>query len=284
MNEVTVDGCRLCYVERGEGPETVVLSHSYLVDHRHFDQQIEALAASYRVIAYDHRGHGLSDKPTTGYSMERIYADGVGLVEALDCGPVHWAGLSTGGFVGMRMAVRRPDLLKSLVLMDTAAGAEPRFNQLKYRALFVVLRFFGLRPVMGAAMRGLFGRRFLTDPAHKDEREMWEARIRENDISAIISFGKSIFARDDVTREIAAITMPTLVLVGSDDESTPPPAARKLAAAIPNSQLEIIEGAGHLSTVDGAEAVTASLLSFLAQVRGDAARGWGSSSATQETA
>ncbi|MBW2525565.1 MAG: alpha/beta fold hydrolase [Deltaproteobacteria bacterium] len=165
MPEITVDdGVRLHYAERGKGDETVVLSHSYLVDHRHFEPQIEALSERYRVLAYDHRGHGQSDCPRDGYSMERIYADGVAFLEAMDCGPVHWMGLSTGGFVGMRIAYRRPELLQSLVLMDTAAGAEPTLKHLKYRGMFFVLQRFGIEPVLGGAMSALFGKTFLRDP------------------------------------------------------------------------------------------------------------------------
>jgi 3-oxoadipate enol-lactonase len=92
------DGARLFYEERGRGSETVVLSHSYLLDHRHYQGQIEALAERYRVVAYDHRGHGKSDKPWRGYSMEAIYRDGLAVLDQLGIERCHWVGLSTGGF------------------------------------------------------------------------------------------------------------------------------------------------------------------------------------------
>ena len=204
MPVVTVDAnVQLHYTEHGEGDETIVLSHSYLVDHRHFEPQIEALKSRYRVLAYDHRGHGRSDKPPDGYSMERIYGDGVAFLEALDTGPVHWIGLSTGGFVGMRIALRRPELLRSLVLMDTAADGEPVFNQVKYRAMFLILRAFGVGPVLDASMKAMFGRAFLKDPDRAEERARWRQRLKDNDFQALIGFGKAIFSRDDVTNQLA---------------------------------------------------------------------------------
>ena len=125
MPDFLIDGTRLHYTEVGDGPETVVFSHSYLLDHHHFDAQIAALAGRFRVLAYDHRGHGQSDRPRGTCSMEHIYSDGVRVAELLGRGPVHWVGRSTGGYVGLRFAIRRPELLRSLVLMDTAAGPEP---------------------------------------------------------------------------------------------------------------------------------------------------------------
>jgi len=81
MPEVTVNGVRLFYEETGSGPETLVFSHSYLVDSTHFAPQIEALSDRYRCIAYDHRGHGRSQAPKGGYDMENLYADAVALIE-----------------------------------------------------------------------------------------------------------------------------------------------------------------------------------------------------------
>jgi 3-oxoadipate enol-lactonase len=96
MSEITVNGVTLFYEEQGAGADTVVFSHSYLVDSTQFAPQIEALSDRYRCIAYDHRGHGRSQVTEGGYDMENLYADAVGLIEALHCAPCHFVGLSTG--------------------------------------------------------------------------------------------------------------------------------------------------------------------------------------------
>ncbi len=154
MPTIEVDGTSLFYIDEGGGDEVVVFSHSYLMDYRHFAPQIEALSAHYRVIAYDHRGHGQSGKLSQDYSMEIIYQDGLDLLDALGIESCHWIGLSTGGFVGMRIAIRRPERLRSLVLMDTSAETEPSVGRWKYSAMFALVRLAGFGPVMGTAMTG----------------------------------------------------------------------------------------------------------------------------------
>src|SRR3546814_10884691 len=99
----------------------------------------------YRVIAYDHRGQGRSaDDAATSISMETVYADAVALIEALKLGAVHFAGLSMGGFVAMWLGARRPDLIRSLILMATSAAPEPPEHVPKYRKLHFIARWLGL--------------------------------------------------------------------------------------------------------------------------------------------
>lgn len=265
MPEITANGVRLSFVERGSGAETVVFSHSYLVDSRQFEAQIAALEGRYRVLAYDHRDHGASERVGGAYGMEDLYADAVAFLEATCDGPVHWVGLSTGGFAGVRLGIRRPDLVRSLVLMDTSAEAEPRRNRAKYAVMLAALPWIGFRPLIGETMRALFGPRFLHDPGRREERELWKARIMANDPAALARFGRAIFSRDDLAAEAARISVPTLVVVGERDRAKPPAEARRLAAAIPGARLEVIPHAGHLSTIEEPEAVNAVLRSFLDQ-------------------
>ena len=85
--DIEVNGVRLHYVDQGSGSEAVVFSHSYLVDWSHFKPQIDALSGRYRCIAFDHRGHGASERPKAGYDMENIYEDAIAFIEAMDCAP-----------------------------------------------------------------------------------------------------------------------------------------------------------------------------------------------------
>lgn len=263
MPEIETPGARLSFVERGSGKETVVFSHSFLVDHRHFEPQIAALEDRYRVLAYDHRDHGESERIPEPYSMEDIYADAVAFLEATCDGPVHWVGLSTGGFVGVRLGIRRPELLRSLVLMDTSAEAEPWRNRLKYHLMLTALEWIGFRPLIGETMKAMFGPRFLTRPERQEERELWKGRITANEPAALARFGRAIFSRNDLREEAIRISVPTLVLVGECDRAKPVPEARRLAEAIPGARVEIIPRAGHLCTIEEPEAVNSALSSFL---------------------
>ena len=265
MPTVELPGVRLSFVDRGSGPQTVVFSHSFLVDHRHFEAQIAAIEGSYRVLAYDHRDHGDSARAAAAYGMEALYEDAVAFVEATCNGPVHWVGLSTGGFVGVRLGIRRPDLLRSLVLMDTSAEAEPWLNRLKYKLMLAVLPWIGFRPLIGETMKTMFGPDFLRDPDRREERELWKARMMANEPAALARFGRAIFSRDDLMDQVGRIAVPTLVVVGERDRAKPPAEARRLAEAIPGARLEIIPRGGHLCTIEEPDAVTEVLTAFLGE-------------------
>jgi len=266
MPEIQVNGTTLHYRDEGEGGEVVVFAHSYLMDHRHFDPQIKALSAHYRVIAYDHRGHGQSDKTSKDNSMETIYEDGVGLLDALGIESCHWVGLSTGGFVGMRIAIRRPKRLRSLVLMDTSADPEPTLGRLKYTGMFALVRVAGFGPVLGTAMQALFGKTFMSDDRYKSEREEWRERLAANDARAVIRFGLGIFARESVLDAFPGISTRTLVIVGEEDEATPLSKAKRMAEAIPGARLEVIPKAGHICTLSDPARVNTLLEEFLSEV------------------
>ena len=126
MPHLTTNGVSFHYEDtRGAGP-AIVFSHGLLMSGRMFSAQMQALSDRYRCVAYDHRGQGESSDPGGRvHDMETCYRDAVAVIEALDARPCHFVGLSMGGFVGMRLAARRPDLLYSLTLMETSAEPEP---------------------------------------------------------------------------------------------------------------------------------------------------------------
>lgn len=269
MPEVSVNGVKLFYEDTGKGAETVVFSHSYLVDHRHFERQIEVLSERFRVLAFDHRGHGRSEIPPNGYDIESLYQDALGFIEAMDVKPCHFVGLSTGGFIGLRLGIRRPDLLRSLVLMDTATDCEPLPNRLKYNALFLGLRVLGFRPLMGQALKAMFGPKFLRDGDRRAEVELWSQRISDNDPTAVIRFGRGIFSRPSVEDQLGEITTPTLVIAGEHDHAIPLHRMRPMVDGIAGARLTVIPHAGHLCTIEEPEAVNAALVQFLVE-RADA--------------
>src|SRR5512143_1799142 len=167
MPTLAVDGIDLHYEERGSGTP-IVFSHGLLWTGGMFDAQVTALSSRYRCIAYDHRGQGRSGTSPRPYDMERLTADAATLIEKLGAAPCHFVGLSMGGFVGMRLAARRPELLRTLTLVETAADSEPRWNIPKYRAMALVGRVAGFGPVVGAVMKIMFGATFLRDPARAE--------------------------------------------------------------------------------------------------------------------
>lgn len=275
MPTLTTNGVTLYYEDTGSPPdttrqsaETIVFSHGLLWSGHMFHKQVAALRDRYRVITYDHRGQGRSELTPTGYDMDTLYQDAVGLIEQLGTGPVHFAGLSMGGFVGMRLAARRPDLLRSLLLLETSAEAEPAENVPKYRTLCTVVKWLGTWAVAGPVMTIMFGQTFLHDPARADERQYWTAQLKQNKRS-IVRAVNGVIDRRPIWPELSQISRPTLVVVGDEDVATKPPKAQRIHEAIAGSRLVVVPRAGHTSSVEEPEAVNQAILSFLESIAGE---------------
>ena len=256
---------RLHVEDTGGGGPPVLFAHGLLWDTRLFAPQVAALRGRHRCIAYDHRGQGRSEVTPDGYDMDTLAADAAALIERLGVAPVHFVGLSMGGFVGLRLAIRRPELLRSLVLIDTAAAPEAPAKIPRYRLLNFVARWFGFRPVVGRVMPILFGQTFLTDPARGAERDEYRSRLLALDRIGTPRAVRGVIERAGVEGELHRIRTPTLVIVGEEDVATPPAKAEALAAGIADARLVRIAGAGHTSTLEKPAAVNAALLDFLAR-------------------
>ncbi len=254
---------RLYYEEAGSGPETIVFSHGLLWSHRMFRAQIDHLKDRYRVIAYDHRGQGQSEVTEAGYDMDTLTEDARALLDGLGIGRCHFAGLSMGGFVAMRMAIRHPERLQSLMLLETSAQAEPEENVPRYRTLNRIVKLLGTWAVKKPVMKIMFGDPFLNDPNRKEERKKWGRELTGNS-KKIIRAVQGVIDREAVSPDqLKTITCPTLIIVGSEDIATVPAKSEYLAKYIPNARLVEIPRAGHTSTVEEPERVNREIDGFL---------------------
>jgi pimeloyl-ACP methyl ester carboxylesterase len=251
LRRLTVDDGQSLAVEDsgGQGP-VVVFSHGLLFSRRMFEAQVAALSGRYRCIAYDHRGQGDSSMPPGDViPLERCTEDAVALIERMKLGSVRWVGLSMGGMVGMRLAARRPDLISSLSLLNTSAGAEDPRALPRFRLLMLAARTLGPSWVMGQAMRSLFGRSFLADPARAALRERWRSELvaLPRGITAACA---GVFGRASALAELPSIRCPTLVIAGEEDVATRPACSEEIARAIPGARLELLRQTGHSSTIE----------------------------------
>lgn len=264
MPHFTSNGVSFYYEDTGGTGPAIVFSHGLLMSSRMWRAQIDAFKGRYRCIAYDHRGQGQSSDPGgRSHDMETCYRDAVAVIEGIDARPCHFVGLSMGGFVGMRLAARRPDLLYSLSLLETTAEAEPADNVPRYRKLALVAGWLGTRFVVDRVMPILFGRTFLTDPKMAEVRASWRAEIASSPRS-IVRAVRGVIERAGVMDEVASVRLPTLVMVGEEDVATPPPKARRIQQLVPGARLVRIAAAGHSSPVEQPAEVTKALSDFFA--------------------
>lgn len=260
MPYLSINGANIYYEISGKGTETIVFSHGLLWSGQMFHKQVAYFQENYRCVTYDHRGQGKSEVTKHGYDMDELYEDAVALIEALDLAPCHFVGLSMGGFIGMRLAARRPDLLRTLILMETSANEEAFKG--KYKKLNFIAKLFGIGIVADKVMPIMFGQTFLNDPYRTGERNKWRKILADNKRSITKSV-TGVITRKAVLEELKSIEMPTLILVGDEDVATPVSKAEEISHHIINSKLVVLEGAGHSSSIETPDQVNALIGDFI---------------------
>ena len=267
MPKIAVNGTTLYYEDTGGSGEPILFGHGLLWNTALFAPQVAALKDRYRCIAFDHRGQGQSaDDKRSDIGMDLLTDDVAALIAALNLGPVHYCGLSMGGFVGMRLAARHPDLVRSLILCDTSADAEVAGNLGKYRQLCFFARWLGPAFIVKKIMPIMFGRTVLADPARAADRAFWLGQLAKNRRSVWRAIN-GVINRAGVYDELKNIKAPTLMLVGEEDVATVPAKAERIAGGIANARLVKIAKAGHSSTVEQPQAVNQAIDRFLAENR-----------------
>jgi 3-oxoadipate enol-lactonase len=245
-------------VEGPEGGPIVVLSPSLGSDLRMWNTQASALAeAGYRVVRYDHRGHGKSPAPAGPYTLDELGADALALLDRLGADRVQWVGLSLGGMVGMWLATQAPERLGRLVLCCTSAKLGPREM---WDDRIATVRAGGMATQAGPATQ-----RWLTDgfrAANPDAVALTEDMITTTPDEGYIAC--CVAVRDmDLTNGLPSIGAPTLVIAGAQDEATPAEHTDLIAAAIPGARLEVLDPGAHLVAVEQAERVTELVIEHL---------------------
>lgn len=260
MPYLSCNQARIFYKESGTGNETIIFSHGLLFDHRMWDAQVSHFQDNYHCIVYDHRGQGLSEMAGSE-DMDTLYEDAAVLIESLSKGrPVHFVGLSMGGFIGMRLAARKPHLLKTLTLLDTSADPEP--NKFKYHLLNTIFKLGGAPLVINKIIRILFGKSSLCDPSKREIIRFWKANIRAYP-STISKAVEGVIQRHGIANELLHITLPTLIAVGEEDVATIPAKSEQIHRAIKGSKLIHIPRAGHTSCIEQPESVNKIINDFI---------------------
>ncbi len=253
-------GVEIFCEESGAGPP-VVLGHSFLCSGRMWREQIPALAAKFRVINPDLRGHGRSGHVLHPFSLYDALADVIAVLDHLDIERATWCGLSIGGMVALRAALVHPERVTALILMDTDAGRENPWHTLKYRAMGAGARIMGLRPFLGSITQLMFGSTTRREnPALVSE---WKTQFADVHVPSVLCCLEALMQRDSLLGRLHEIRVPALVLVGEEDRSLPVALSRRIHDGLRASTFGVIPAAGHLSPLERPAQVTDALLGFL---------------------
>lgn len=248
--KIEINGALIHYQIQGKGSETIVFAHGLLWSEKIFKNQIAAFQDRYRCLSFDFRGQGQTAVTRSGYDLETLYADTTALIEALGAAPGHFVGVSMGGMIGLRIAARRPELIKSLALLATSADAETEENRKRYRTLAFIARMFGLRVIANRVMPVVFGKSFLNDPQRVELKRQWRRNLIANRRIGIARAAMGVIEREPVHGELNKISAPTLVARGDEDMAISLEQAKRIHSRIAGSKLAIIPRAGHTPTVE----------------------------------
>ncbi|WP_068825668.1 alpha/beta fold hydrolase [Pseudomonas sp. BMS12] len=252
--------CQLHYEDRGQG-EPVLLVHGLGSSIQDWEYQIPHLLQTRRVLAIDLRGHGRSGKPRQRYSMSLFAGDVAALIEHLGLQRVHLVGISMGGMVGFQLGVERPELLRSLTIVNSA----PEVKVKKAADLWQLAKRWSLSRLLSLETigRGL-GRILFPYPEQAELRAKVEQRWAQNDKRAYLASLDAIIGWG-VRERLSAITCPTLVISG-DRDYTPVSLKEAYVAELADARLLVIERSRHATPMDQPQRFNAALDDFLAQV------------------
>lgn len=264
----TIDGPggRLHYLDEGRGDPPVVLLHAFPLTAQMWGSQLEALGPSHRVVAPDLRGFGRSAVPAhrSAYSVDAWAEDVVALLAVLGVEPVVMVGLSMGGYVAFALLRRRPEALAGLLLADTRASSdtdEIRTRRKEQQDLLeaaeqpVDLADWLLEPLVGPT-------------SSRREEVLATARdlLSVNRTEGVIGGLEALKNRPDSTGDLARIAVPTTVVVGDQDQLSPPDVAEAMAGAIADARLVVVPDAGHLTNLENPAVFNQALEELLARV------------------
>lgn len=260
MPFVQVNGINISYQIFGEG-QPLLFIHGLGSSGRDWEMQYAHFSKKYQVIVFDLRGHGQSDKPQGPYSVPMFAEDCAQLVRSLEIDQVHVVGISMGGMIALQMAVDFPELVNSLVVVNTGpelvVHSVNDLIQLWQRIL--VIRLVGMRK-----LGEILSKRLFPKLEQEEIREIFVQRSAENDSRAYISSLKGMVGWSVLDR-LNQINCPTLI-IASDNDYTPVEVKQPFLEHIPNAHLAVIRDSHHAVIVECPDEFNRILEEFLRQV------------------
>jgi pimeloyl-ACP methyl ester carboxylesterase len=265
MPKVVCNNVLLHYEERGDGVPLVFL-HGLAGDHLYWQGQMRTFARRFRCLAPDNRDAGQSGPAVAPYTIGDLAADVAGLLDALGLPDAHLAGLSLGGMIALELAVAYPSVVRSLFLVGTVGRADDWFKATLDIYSHIRRQVADTAGFLRALLPFLVSHRFFESP---NKIEWLQAFLRQCAFPQTIDgFFRQLEAirEHDILERASTVRCPVLVVVGEDDQITPPRYAEQLARCIPQARLHILPGVGHSPVLEDASSFSRLLLDFLRSV------------------
>ncbi len=261
QEKISANGIKLAVQRNGEG-YPLILIHGLASSMSLWAGLDQSQLEGVQIISYDLRGHGASERATGAHTLAKHVADLKGLLSALSISRAVFAGLSLGGMIATELAASNPEMVSALALLDTTA-AFPQETRNLFFEMASSASFNGMAAITDKFLQLSFSPRFM------EENPKMVATIRKGMLASdagSIAAASRMVAKIDLRQRLNDIHCPTTVLVGEQDQLTPPDLAQELVTGIQGAQLHVIPESGHASPVEQPQAVT-TLLSELVKTR-----------------
>lgn len=258
---IEVDDFTVCYNDAGEGVIPVIFIHGFPFDKSMWQPQMEALKENNRVISYDIRGFGKSTSGIKKATIEQFADDLIGFMHALHIDKAMVCGLSMGGYIVLNAALRFPNRFAALILSDTQCIADTAEGIIKRKENIKLIQDGGMEQFTEAFISKIFS------PVTISEQKKIVHQVRvvmlQTAAVVIISTLNALAEREEVCSGLNKLTLRVLILCGNDDQITPLAQSELMYRQIVNSNLQIIENAGHVSNLEQPEVFNSILSKFI---------------------
>jgi 3-oxoadipate enol-lactonase len=262
MATASVNGITISYTDSGGDGQAVVLSHGFLMDSSMFDPQVAALAPEFRVITWDERGFG-GTAATEPFSFWDSAADVLGLLDHLGIERAVLGGMSQGGFISLRAALKAPDRVRALILIDSQAGLEDPAAVPAYEQMEQIWMEQGPAPVQDVVAAIILGQ-----PDGPVDYAPWFAKWASADKDGFRLAFRCLMDRDDITGRLGEIGCPALIVHGTADAAIPMERAEAMRAGLAGPVTMVgVEGGTHASNLSHPEQANDAMLEFLRSLR-----------------
>jgi 3-oxoadipate enol-lactonase len=264
MQIAFIGGRHIHYRRKGSaGAPLVVFANSLGTDLRIWNGVLDRLGGVIESICYDKRGHGLSDAPSAPYTLDDHIDDLAGLLGHLQVEQAIFCGTSVGGMIALGLAARRPEMVRGLILSDTAhkIGSDELWNQ-----RIDHIRQHGIEGIADAILERWFSESFRQTAPQAVAG--WRNMLVRTPVEGYV--GTCAALRDaDLTEAARNLKAPVLCLCGSEDGATPPDLVRSMSTLIAGARFQLVDGAGHLPCIEASDQLASAITEFIEETKRD---------------
>ncbi len=257
----TVNNLTVNYIDEGPtNSPAIIFIHGFPLNKLMWEKQIEILKENYRVIAYDIRGHGNTDAGNDNFSIELFANDLLSLMDVLKIDRTILSGFSMGGYIALNAIESYPERFNALILCDTNCAADMPDAKEKRMKTIANIKEQGLEKYAGESLKKLFAP--ISFSTHSEEIAIVRKMIMNTSRQSLYKTLHALAERKETCTKLHEIKVPVLIMVGKEDEITPPAAALTMHEKIKSATIHIIDHAGHMSNMENPDQFNNHLTKF----------------------